>query len=391
MASITEAIRSRRVAVYSGVHRISGLSGLVSGPILQMASSTTAAYNRQLRQKLDYLKSFDESYKQEVKMRLKEDPNYRGSRDKGVNQAWAYEKAELEFGGRGSRRWTRREREEILRTGKLQGAEAHHQKNVANHPEDQANPDNFKFYRSREEHLKKGHKGDWQNESDAKYVDRTARVKRANTRRVVKNEIKAAGLSTIIPLATTASMAFIIEMAKGNSSSEDFKRAFFDSLKVGAKSAGIQLVCYGTCRLVINPLMNTISTSLARHGIQIGAIGRQLVGMGIAGAITIGITSIFMYVSMRKAGLSVGESFKTVIINASVATAFTIATGALVAILRKGQYSNHVTTIVTVAVAIVMFVGQLSYELYKVNIDNKTAERIDSAIMGRYYPQISMC
>ena len=42
------------------------------------------------------------------------------------------------------------------RNWKVRGAEGHHQKNVADHPEDQGDPDNIKFYKSRKEHLEKG-------------------------------------------------------------------------------------------------------------------------------------------------------------------------------------------------------------------------------------------
>ena len=56
--------------------------------------------------------------------------------------------------------------QEIKETGKVRGAEGHHQKNVADHPEDQGDPDNIKFYKSRKEHLEKGHNGDFHNSSD---------------------------------------------------------------------------------------------------------------------------------------------------------------------------------------------------------------------------------
>ena len=99
---------------------------------------------------------------------LAADPNFRGSRSKGVKLAWKYEKADIEMGGKGSANWNENQRQEILENGKVRGAEGHHQRNVADHPEDQADPNNIKYYKSREEHLQEGHGGDFKNESDAR-------------------------------------------------------------------------------------------------------------------------------------------------------------------------------------------------------------------------------
>lgn len=390
MSSITETIRSRRLANLSAQHKVSGLIGLASGSILYHTSSITTGYNLQLRQKLSYLKHYDDIYRTEVEQRLRVDSNYRGSRDKGVDQAWAYERTELEFGGRGSVKWTKNEREEILKRGRLRGAEAHHQKNVANHPEEQANPNNFRFFRTKEEHLQVGHNGDFRNESDAPFIDRTKRITRANTRRVLIAEATAVGLTAIIAFATTASMSFIIEMAKGDSSPEDFKRAFSESMKIGGISTITATVCYGLSRIIITPATTSLSNALARAGIHIGEIGRGLVGMGIMAVVTIAITSFFTYVCMRRSGVSIGQSLKRVAINASIGAAFAIAGGVLWAVLKKADKSNKEIFLIEAAFAVIVTIGTLFIELVHVHINKETADRIESYIMQRYYPQISL-
>lgn len=87
---------------------------------------------------------------------LAKDSEYTGARNDAVKLAWDYEKADVEMGGRGSSDWDDAQCQEIKETGKVRGAEGHHQKNVADHPEDQGDPDNIKFYKSRKEHLEKG-------------------------------------------------------------------------------------------------------------------------------------------------------------------------------------------------------------------------------------------
>lgn len=83
-----------------------------------------------------------------VNERLRIDPNFTSYRQKGVNLAWKYEQADIKMGGTGSANWDKFQRQEILQNGSVRGAEGHHQKNVANHPYDQTNPDNIKYYKS---------------------------------------------------------------------------------------------------------------------------------------------------------------------------------------------------------------------------------------------------
>ncbi|MEG2857756.1 MAG: hypothetical protein RR994_03985, partial [Clostridia bacterium] len=92
-------------------------------------------------------------------------PNAR-ARNFGVKRAWEYEQADVKMGGKGSGNWNKQERGQIRERGTVRNSQGHHQKNVANHPEEQADPDNIKFYRTQKEHLEKGHNGDFRNESD---------------------------------------------------------------------------------------------------------------------------------------------------------------------------------------------------------------------------------
>ena len=121
---------------------------------------------------------------------LGQDISYRGARGDGVSLAWKYEKADVQMGGKGSADWNKAEQKEILDKGRVRGAEGHHQKNVSAHLKDQADPDNIRFYKTREDHLQKGHQGKWDNETDAPFIDKNKMLQDTNQRRVVRQEVE---------------------------------------------------------------------------------------------------------------------------------------------------------------------------------------------------------
>ena len=118
------------------------------------------------------------------------------------------------MGGRGSSDWDDAQCQEIKETGKVRGAEGHHQKNVADHPEDQGDPDNIKFYKSRKEHLEKGHNGDFHNSSDAPKIDKDKMLKKTNSKRVFRNEIKGIGIAAAIGIGVGFTIGFAVSLAQ---------------------------------------------------------------------------------------------------------------------------------------------------------------------------------
>ncbi|PAM91406.1 hypothetical protein B4N84_28520, partial [Flavobacterium sp. IR1] len=108
-------------------------------------------------------------------------------RNEGVGLAWKYERMEIEMGGTGSGDWSEAQRQEILVSGKARGAEGHHINSVKAHPDQQANPDNIEFVKSREEH-KLRHGGDFKNPTEGELIDRNERLEGINKERVFKNE-----------------------------------------------------------------------------------------------------------------------------------------------------------------------------------------------------------
>lgn len=159
------------------------------------------------------------------------------ARQRGVELAWRYEKKSILMGGKGSENWTAAERREIVETGSLRGSQGHHQRNVALHPEDQANPHNIKFYRSQREHLQNGHKGSWSNESDAPMINRDKMLTRTNARRVFRNEVRGIGLTAAIGLGIGFSIGFAATLAQSGISVGTIQDALKGGLQGGLTAA----------------------------------------------------------------------------------------------------------------------------------------------------------
>lgn len=70
------------------------------------------------------------------------------ARQSAGRNAWVQERKLVKMTGRGSRKWTSAERQQLLRTGKVKGYEGHHINSVKTHPHLASNPNNIRFLTS---------------------------------------------------------------------------------------------------------------------------------------------------------------------------------------------------------------------------------------------------
>lgn len=149
------------------------------------------------------------------------------------------------MGGKGiTRKWTKEESAIILSGKTVPGYEGHHEKNVADNPEEQANPDNIVFY-SHEEHLKE-HNGSFKNPTDGKLINKEKKLQKTNTKRNVKNELTGAANATV-PNVVKGFINGCIDSTEKNSTIKD---AIKSGCKSALKSGGKALVDYGFTRLL---------------------------------------------------------------------------------------------------------------------------------------------
>ena len=325
--------------------------------------------------KLEGLHAKREMYESQVNRTT---PNSR-DRNRGVDLAWEYEKADIEMGGKGSANWDKSQRQEILETGRVRGAEGHHQRNVADHPEDQADPDNIKFYKSRKEHRIKGHQGKWSNESNAPKKDKDAMVTHTNRKRVIKNELKGAGIAAVIGFVSGASIGFIVTIAQNGISPDALKDAAINGGKIGVEGAAFGLINHIGTRLVGDVATNAMTGLLSNFGIEITENITKACNMGIAGSIAIITFSVYQFVRLKMNGATTKDALCSVGKNAAISVASLAVT-----VVVQAAYGGPAALAVSIGIGAVM----LSYSMYNFYHDKKLMSRIHCYTIEKSYPCI---
>ena len=143
------------------IYSSSGLTSSMSAYFSTQSSIGIRGNNLQLSNTLDFVHSRIE----EVTATLDLTQTNSKARRAGVYLSWIYEKKDIELGGKGSIKggWTDKEASDILervneykQNKSLSGVElggGRNIKNAADHPADQANPNNIEPYRTHEEHI----------------------------------------------------------------------------------------------------------------------------------------------------------------------------------------------------------------------------------------------
>lgn len=324
----------------------------VKGALMPIASATvadrfgsiTVGFNSQYNGLLNELEAQRIELAQAVQSRLSQNPNYTGLRNAGVKLAWQYEKADIKMGGKGSANWTKAEQEEMLnsKTGTVLGAEGHHQKNVVDHPEYQADPDNIKFYKSRQEHLQQGHDGNFQNESDASFIDKNRMLERTNNRRVFINEIKGVSISAVIGLGVAFTISAITELVRVGIESVEMDEFIGHSIRAGVEGGTISAITYGTGRL--------LSTILQNQGVDLLTKTGALVNFMVVGVVSITLVSTYQLIKMKMSGVEMSAAFKEV----GRQALFSISVLA-VSIIAQGVCGGYAGLIVSTSVGLAVF------------------------------------
>jgi hypothetical protein len=312
-------------SVYSG-----GIASVATANVNMVTAATTTGFNNQLNGFLNLLNAEREQLAQKVAQGLSKDALYTGARQDGVSLAWDYEAADIKMGGSGSENWDAAEQKEILqnrpdtvnktkvvdgvrsKSGGIRGAEGHHQQNVADHPEAQADPDNIKFYRSRREHLDKGHQGDWKNESNEPLTDKTQMLKDTNIKRVFRNELRGLGVAVAIGMGVGITIGFAVTLAQSGVTPESLKLALIEGAKGGAEAGIMSAVSYGIGRTIGELATKAAAGLLENLGVAITDNISKMCGMGVIGGMTIVVFSAYQFIKLKCQGLATREALSQV-------------------------------------------------------------------------------
>lgn len=339
----------------------------------------TNNFNIDCYSRIDSLAIAKETSQRNLEMKLAIDPNFTSQyyRGRGVDLAWRYEQTDIEMGGRGSANWNKLQQHEILEYGSVRGAEGHHQRNVADHPYDQVNPDNIKFYKSRQEHLQNGHNGDWRNESDAPMIDKDEMLKHTNKKRVVGNELKGVGIAAVIGFATGASIGFIATLAQNGLSPESFKLAAIEGGKVGLEGMAFGVIGHIASRTLGEMVTGAMTGLFANMGVELTENLMKACNMGVVGAVIIVTSSIYQFVRLKRAGCSTEECF------ARIGKQALVSTGSLVVmIVVQASFGSGPAAIVGISISAIA----LSYSLYQAYHNKLLAEKIQGYVIEKSFP-----
>lgn len=339
--------------------------------------TTTNGYNTQLNNYLTKLNSLRANDMQRYDLSA---PN-QAARNMGVKRAWMYEKSDIEMGGNGSANWNADEKTQILEHDTVRGAEGHHQQNVADHPEQQANPDNIKFYKDREEHLQKGHNGDWSNESNEPMTDKNKMLEKTNSKRILKNELKGLGLAVAIGAGVGLTIGFITTLAQSGITPDTLKLAAVEGVKIGLESGVMSAVGYGIGRTIGEVATQAVSGVLENIGATITENVSKMINMGVIGALTIAVFYTYQFVKLKIKGVATKEA----LIQTGKQALFSLSLLA-VSIAAEGIWGGAAGIIVSVSIGIMM----ITYSVVDVVHQRHFAEKIRIYTIEKCYPSFSV-
>jgi len=373
-----------------------GMASVAIANSSMMTMSITTGYNSQLGGFLNALNAERDRLSQKVAEGLATNPNYTGARSDGVSLAWDYEAADIRMGGKGSANWNKNQQNEILQNrpntvnnakyvdGKPQypkagvrGAEGHHQKNVADHPDQQANPDNIKFYEDRDAHLQEGHDGKWDNETDAPLINKNKMLQKTNTNRVFKNELRGLGIAVAIGAGVGITIGFAVTLAQSGVTPESIKFALAEGIKGGAEAGIMSAVSYGIGRTIGQMATEAVTGLLRNLGLTITDNISKMCGMGVIVTMTVVLFSVYQFFKFKWYGIATRDA----LIKIGKQSLFSLSLLA-VSIAAQGIWGGPAGIIVSISIGIIV----ISYTLADTVHQRHFAEKIRIYMIDKCRP-----
>ena len=380
-------VRNGKSLTFYNRKEISDISGLqdnfsgTTGAIISDVSSHTATISNGYNAELNtYLSRLNELRIIDLQQLDLSSPN-RVARSTGVKRAWMYEKADIEMGGKGSANWSASEQTQIKENGTVYGAEGHHQQNVADHPDQQANPDNIKFYKTKQQHLIEGHGGRWDNESNKPKIDKNKMLKKTNTKRLAKNELQGLGLAMAIGAGVGLTIGFITTLAQSGVTPDSLKFAAIEGVKSSIESGMLSAVSYTAGRTVGEVATQAIAGTLQNAGLNITENILKMVNMGVVGTLTITIFAVYQFAKLKRSGVTSREALMRV----GKQALFSLSLLA-VSIAAQGVWGGPAGIIVSVSIGIIL----ISYSTISSMHQRNFSELVRVYTIEKYRPLISI-
>jgi hypothetical protein len=338
--------------------------------------NTTNTFNKQYNEIITRLTNQRIAVQQDVNDALAKNPADTSNRQSGVRLARQYEQAEIEMGGKGSSDWTDKQRQEIRDTGTVRGSEGHHINNVADHPEEQGNPDNIRFAKTREEHQEM-HGGNFRNKTEGEMIDRDKRLNDTNNNRVIRNELSGLGIAAAIGLGTGFTIGFIVTLAQSGVSPENVRNAAFAGGKAGAEGMAFSLVNHVLTRSIGNIASNALQGFLQNIGLTVTDNISTMCNMGVCGILAITVFSVYQFVRLKNMGFGTKEC----LIRVGKQAAFSASVLAA-SIVAQGVWGGAAGLVVSLSIGLVVLTYRISLSIH----DRQLLEKIKLYTIEKSYP-----
>lgn len=353
-------------------------TNMIAMPIQSMNTfgtiNTTNAYNEQFNQIFNNLNE----RRQELQSSVNSLPTGDTSlRNQGVSLAWRYEQAEIQMGGKGSANWSETQKQEILNNGKVRGAEGHHINSVGEHPSQQANPDNIKFVKSKQEHLAE-HNGDWRNPTEGEMIDRNSRIEDINNKRVLKNELTGIGLAAAIGLGIGFTIGAVTTLAKNGVSVKSIIQASEAGFKTGVESSALAVINHGLVR-GIGEAASTALVQIAtdKLGIILTENLIKICNMAVLGTVSSIVFSTWLFIKLKMKNHSTSFAIK------QAGKSLGISLGILfISIVSQGIWGGYAGLIVSIGIGLAMII----YQFIKMQLNKQLYEGIRTYTINKLKP-----
>lgn len=345
----------------------------------------TDNYNTQFNEVFQRLSVFRDSAQQRLNTILAADPTSTSLRNKGIEGAWNYEKAELEMGGSGTQHWTPAQRQELLENTSVRDFEGHHINSAAAHPDQQANPDNVRFLEEHKdgsgvrEHLN-AHNGNYRNATEGDLIDRDKRLIDANNSRVFKNEISGIGTAAAIGLGIGFTIGFVVTLAQSGVSPESVRYAAVAGAKAGLQGASLGVVNHILVRGIGELASKALQGVLQNIGVSVTDNVIKMCNMGVVGFMAITVFSVYQLAKLKRMGYGTKECLIRVGKQATFSTAVLI-----VSIIAQGIWGGPSGIIVSLSIGLIVLTYKVSLTIH----DKKLMKGIRVYTINKSCPSFS--
>ena len=238
----------------------------------------------------------------------------------------------------------------------IERPEYHHRESVSSDPSKQSTADNIDTLNTTAHDQKHTHINEngeerinYQKPVKEAPLNRNKELVDANSKRVLRNELKGLGLAVAIGAGVGFTIGFITSLAQSGITPDSIKNATASGAKGGLESGIMSAIGYGIGRTIGEIATQAITRVIQNIGITITENVVKMVSMGVVGTLTITVFSAYQFIKLKAQGVSTKEA----LIQTGKQALFSLSILA-VSIAAQGIWGGAAGIIVSVGIGIVM-------------------------------------